>query len=84
MYGGRLTRGPLLAGLYWLAVVLKAVVGRHGRARASYLRISVIVKPGSAIVNTRRRAGAERRAEFHTMEEIKEMVLGRWPPPPKG
>ena len=25
----------------------------------------------------------ERRAEFHTMEEIKEMVLERWPPPPK-
>lgn len=25
----------------------------------------------------------ERRAEFHTMEEIKEMVLKRWPPPPK-
>ncbi len=24
-----------------------------------------------------------RRAEFHTMEEIKEMVLERWPPPPK-
>ena len=25
----------------------------------------------------------ERRAEFHTMEEIKELVLERWPPPPK-
>ena len=25
----------------------------------------------------------ERRAEFHTMEEVKEMVLERWPPPPK-
>lgn len=25
----------------------------------------------------------ERRAEFHTMEEIREMVLERWPPPPK-
>jgi hypothetical protein len=25
----------------------------------------------------------ERRAEFHTMEEIKEMVLERWPPTPK-
>lgn len=25
----------------------------------------------------------ERRAEFHTMQEIQEMVLERWPPPPK-
>jgi predicted DNA-binding transcriptional regulator AlpA len=25
----------------------------------------------------------ERRGEFHTMEEIREMVLERWPPPPK-